>query len=190
MANKHSAVLPNGTVIKRTSANRIYTHVVAIGPTPKVDRIRGAEGRVASATKAVADLQEIIAYLENNGAMAFNPENGTFSQVWRLTNLKKGGSWNEAAYGLSLLLAVEKNVTDETEARTQAIAHHQARLVAAQADLVNAVARLAEVQAEPEFVDNNWGYAGWCGRYDLAQKLASKSYGNREVRILEAEVAA
>jgi hypothetical protein len=187
---KHSAVLPNGTVIKRNSANRTYTHVVAVGPTPKIDRIRRAEQEVANATADVAGVQEIITYLENNGALVFNPGLSSFMPMWRLTSLKKGGSINDSTYGFGLFSAVEEDVTDETQARIQAVAHYQARLVSAQAALQNKIAELEATKMQPEFLNNNWVYAGWCGRLDLAQKLAAQSYGNREVRILEAEVAA
>jgi hypothetical protein len=191
MANKHFVVLPNERKATRTSANRTYTHLVAVGPAPKADRLSRVEMFLKADAAYVARLTQDVAYLVNGGKLVLNPENSSFASQWRMVDNKltrgESGSYNDQVHGKGIWL--DTNTTDEAEARSLCIAQMQKYLTNAQKTLANREAELAEIQAQPEFLDNAWWVAGWCGRLDLAQKLAAKNYGTAEVRILEAQTA-
>lgn len=188
MTTKHSVVLPNGYTATRSSKTKVYSHVTIVGPQPKCDRIKNAEARIKRINEDMAFKFQVLTYVQNGGELAFNPSGNQFANTWAATGLKIGGSWVDRNYGLTFY-GTNKDMT-EAEARAFILEGSILSLENTKKELAHAEATLAEIEAEPEFINNEWFVAGWSSRYDLARKVAGTDWGNREVRIVETKVAA
>lgn len=132
----------NGTVHKRVSQDRTYTHTVVFQ--------RSKEQAIRNAHEGVKQDRKNVQYIAGQAAMTVDAYIADGKS--RYPSLSDDGYWANQHAG------------------------HVARAAKFRGDVEAEVqARLADALAKIEAADwSVWYNAGWCGRYDLALKLAAK----------------
>lgn len=155
MPTKHTATLPDGRIVKRTSQNRVYPYMVA--------GRRCAKYAMEMANSKLAQKQD--------------------GENWDWEKSRADGTYEYSAYIASSPRIEEYKARDLAEGG-KFIAEHPDR--AAYVAEKHA-ARVAAVEAT-DF--SKWFALGWCGRHDLAMKLAGSKTGRSywaETRIIETQ---
>lgn len=163
-----TAIDPNGTVHTRTSDRREYTHTVVY----QHDK---------AALMAYATGSDWTKSDGNNFDYRRECAAGTHPNVTKVTpadkfhssyTAEKIAEFQQAQREMNAKIIADAKVETDGKTREQYIAERQAE-------------RVARVEAEDFTI---WHNAGWCGRLDLAQKLAAKSaYAWVRSTILEAK---
>ena len=172
MANTiYTATDTAGTVHKRTTASRIYTHTVVV---------KGGYNRAMShALSSDHTMQDERKFaLETLIATGHDP---CPDRVWLA--VERGDK--PADIVAEAVRVAERNAKRLTDAKA-IIEGHKVETYCA-AERVKRVADVGIRKAAGEF--DTWRNAGWCGRLDLAQKLANSqcATGDYIVAILEAK---
>ena len=158
MSNKFTAVDPAGIVHKRTSQNRVYSHTVVGRRSFNANLKAAQEGHIPTER---SNFKFYMAYV--NGTSEYLAK-----KSWENEEQHKRRVDDEVARAVSAL------------AGTTTFEQYRAML------RENAIARVMKAQREGQY--DKYVNLGWCGRLDLAQKLASGSLAKNyeDVRILEA----
>lgn len=163
--NKHRITLPDGTVATRSSKNRTYTHVVALGPVNAGHLVTLARKSIERCERGISEHQHVIDFVESGGE--FTVRNDSFGPNYSLPN----GSRVSVAF----------RAEDPKEG---ALDWAREGVEALQLSAARDLAKIAELEAGPEFV-GTWVAASWASRADLAEKATTQfRHLGREVRAL------
>lgn len=175
---KFTALLPDGTIAKRSSVSKTYLFAIATGPIPKASRIADNEAGIAQANGHVAGYRLVLDYLQADGELVLGTPGALFTQI-HAPGLGKAGD------RLSFLYLGETTID---EARARMIADYTSHIENTTAQIAKLAASTKELQAGPELV-GGWIVQSWSSRRDLAEKAAGSVRGwskSAEVRILPA----
>lgn len=158
-ATKHEAVLPDGTIAKRTSQSRKYSHCVAFRGDGEAI-LAGAKADTISKTDR-SNFAYHAAYLDG-------------TSQW----LARKGWETDEVYA--------QRCADDIARANRALKGAKTAEEWFEADKAARVAKIEADLAAGHY--DKWSVAGWNGRYDLAVKLAQATSGPwvRDVTILEA----
>jgi hypothetical protein len=170
MSTKHTVTLPDGTIAKRTSANRVYPYAVAVGPAPKAE-VLAMLGRALKAEKGyLARYERIVAYLENGGELV--------TKVDFMTSIMAPGlGANERALGYG------------NETREGILAKYAGYAKQSANRIVQYGEEIAETTEGPELI-GEWTVSGWQSRAELAHKHRNHMqsvFPDRHVMVVETE---
>lgn len=164
MPNKHEAILPDGSVAKRTSKNRVYTHCVAV---------RGSWGYAMSTAKT--PLRSDPDNFRFHKAIVDGTSEFLGPRDWEKTPEQLARRERDDAASIERSKVELNGCTDAESYVAMKVAER--------------VAKVEKRKAEGGY--DKWSVEGWNGRLDLAQKLAAQMNGKAyiaEVRIIEAKI--
>ena len=183
MTTIHTATLPDGQTATRTSLNRSYPFVIALGPEPRanvVDRLGEKLDRVEVAT---AHHKRILDYVAAGGELVAEParQGEMFGKVRApgLTGIDpyRGLGWT-GRDGAFIGMAGD-TIAEQVTAWFSGQAGAE--------DVAKIRTQIADTEAGPEWI-GGWSAVTWASRPDLAEKAAAKYRGHgREVLILSTE---
>lgn len=182
MSTKHTVTLPDGTIGKRTSANRVYPFAVAVAPMPRAELVGILERRIAASLKYNAGYRETLAYVEAGGELvevghsifAVNLEPVPYADREAEARGQRNVGWtfgsNEGRDFAEIVLMQY----------AEYLAIGERTLIAEELALKEAI--------EGPAVVGSWTVHGWQSREDLARKELDKVRGyfhGRDVVIVE-----
>ena len=181
MTTIHTATLPDGTIAYRTSRNRVYSHVIAIGPRARADVVRYLEDDLVREELSVAGHRRIIEYVKAGGELVLGEKRSFLRSVHApgLTGIDpyRGIGWvgNDGTFLL----------TEGETLAVQVITWYSQ--FADEERLTSRRAKITDTAAGPEWI-GGWEAMTWASRPDLAEKAAARHRGHgREVAIIETE---
>lgn len=187
MSTKHTATLPDGTIATRTSLNRVYPFVIALGPRAVDDVVATLTAGADESDRQAARYTATADYLENGGELVVSTVTlwGDHSVDYVLaTGLPHNGASFEGVAERGITRLGRAGHPDVETARTNVAA--EMRGYAA-----DAIARSADLRARAATATlGAWGAAAWSSRRELAEKVAASTRAkdpSREVRIIETE---
>lgn len=165
MANKHTATCPNGAIVRRTSATRVYTHVVVARHSYAHD-LAGAQrvGEPGAKDHIASNFEYYRQYLDGTSEFLQRRE-------WH----------TDESYERERKASIER--AEQALNGTTTVEEYRAMLKA------QALARVADRKAAGYY--DKFEALGWCSRPDLAAKLANSKRGELydDVTILETNYA-
>ena len=144
MSTHHTATLPDGQIVTRTSKGRAYSHAVAFQK---------------SAAKLRAEHEEALDYNTNRYLPQLEAD---------LARLVAGEMKDHA--GRLFHLKGENETFVSYPTRDEQIERYHGYIASCKATIVS----LQDKLAADEFADEEWGCAGWQSRLDLAEKEAAR----------------
>jgi hypothetical protein len=144
MSTKHTATLPDGQIVTRTSKGRVYSHAVAIQKPAALLRSEHEQALVYNINRYLPRLEADLARLVAGE---------TKDHEGRVFHLK-GENETFVSY----------------PTRDEQIEHFHGYI----ASCKETIAKLQAALAADEFADGEWGCAGWQSRPDLAEKEAAR----------------
>jgi hypothetical protein len=175
MSTKHTATLPDGTEVKRTSANRVYPFMVALGPQPKAAEVEQLKAQI---DQNVAYRDRYVAAIEyvTNGGELIHTQTTYGSDRMTATGLKDPWDSRKASWIISGPATPEALVELWAGYRDTAAKNIYALQQA-----------IGDTLSGPDFI-GGWVSAGWCGSRELAER-AERTQRNRtpqrSTRIIE-----
>lgn len=184
MSTKHIATLPDGTIVKRTSAGRVYPYTVAVSPMPRAELVEILERRIAASVEYNADYAEVLNYARMGGELV---EVGNSIFATNLAPKRHADRQAQARGQRNVGWTFGRNEgRDFAEIVLEQYADH---LVRGERCLAKEELELEAAITGPALV-GPWFVTGWQSRNDLALKESDRArgcYRNREVRIVETE---
>lgn len=182
MSTKHTVTLPDGTIGKRTSANRVYPFAVAVGPMPRAELVEILERRIIDEKAYLVNYREVLAYVQAGGELVQHRESifatgllpaKSSSHFSRSLGQRDVGWTFGTNKGRDLAEVVVESYSDYLGRGESALTKHELALKAA---------------IEGPALIGTWTVHGWQSRDDLARKELDKVRGyfrGRDVAIVE-----
>lgn len=185
MSTKHTATLPDGRKATRTSANRVYPYVIAVGPLSHEQQVADYEDAIARHKTERDRLIALADYLEQGGELVVSHRNefGVDHDYVLATGMPNNGnsmSWYTHRGIGTLGWDYDGYTVDEVRTKVAARSREFAASSQQQADTIRE--RISTI--EPDV----WRADSWSSRPDLAAKAAEKVRARdrrREVRVLD-----
>ncbi len=187
MSTKHTATLPDGTIAKRTSANRSYPFVIALAPLSAEHIVDDIRASVARAEERLTYLRSVVEYLSAGGEIIEGTAPYPFQSarpVWA-TGLPNNGRDERYDLWRGLgLMSGEWSGTNLDDFRAKTIERMTSSIATEEAFVAGEGKRIAGIKV------GTWTAAAWASRPELAAKTAESTRRldpRREVRIIDTE---